>query len=271
MIKSGKEGNMIQATKKKKLSEVIIEEIKQMIIEGRLKEGDKLPNQDEFASTLGVSRNSLREAINTLANDGILEQRPRIGTVVKSTIISPDIQDSKKFPVLDDMKMTIDLLNARECIETYTAGEAAINATEEQINQMGKLLDEMTSCLQEGKITEYIQKNVVFHYSISQASQNQIIQSFYKSIRNLMDEFIYEAIVTLSQIQEEEIRSHEYHIKIYQAIKNRNEKEAITQMKNHLDDNRIQLMNYYSRLGKASQYYKKLRFRNFKKTNDNLP
>ena len=52
--------------KRKKLSDSVIEEIKRMLLSGELQEGDKLPNQNEFAAQLGVSRPSLREALNTL-------------------------------------------------------------------------------------------------------------------------------------------------------------------------------------------------------------
>ena len=71
-----------------------------------------------------------------------------------------------------------------------------------------------------------------------------------------MNEFIYEAIITLCAIQKEELISHEYHIKIFQAIKNRNKTDAMTQMTDHLLDNRKQLMKYYTSLSKMSQHYK---------------
>ena len=71
------------SVKEKKLAESVIEEIKRMIVDGELKEGDKLPNQNEFAVQLGVSRPSLREALHTLALIGAIEQRPGLGTVLK--------------------------------------------------------------------------------------------------------------------------------------------------------------------------------------------
>jgi GntR family transcriptional repressor for pyruvate dehydrogenase complex len=70
--------------KRKKLADSVIEEIKRMVDVGELKEGDKLPNQLEFAAQLGVSRPSLREALHTLTLIGAIEQRPGLGTVIKS-------------------------------------------------------------------------------------------------------------------------------------------------------------------------------------------
>ncbi|MCX7953528.1 MAG: GntR family transcriptional regulator, partial [Deltaproteobacteria bacterium] len=64
---------------KKKISESVIEEIKRLVLTGQLKEGAKLPNQNELATMLGVSRTSLREALNTLSMLGIVEQKPGYG------------------------------------------------------------------------------------------------------------------------------------------------------------------------------------------------
>ena len=66
---------------RKKLADSVLEEIRRMITDGELGEGDKLPNQNEFSTQLGVSRPSLREALHTLNLMGVIEQRPGLGTV----------------------------------------------------------------------------------------------------------------------------------------------------------------------------------------------
>jgi len=67
---------------KPKLADYVIEEIKDMLRSGQLAEGSKVPNQNEFAKQLGVSRLSLREALHTLQIFGIVEQKPRTGTII---------------------------------------------------------------------------------------------------------------------------------------------------------------------------------------------
>ena len=68
----------------KKLTDSILDHIRNMVETGELREGDKLPNQYEFAAQLGVSRPSLREALYTLKQVGAIEQRPGSGTVLRS-------------------------------------------------------------------------------------------------------------------------------------------------------------------------------------------
>lgn len=68
-----------------RLAESVIKEIKDMLLRDELSEGDKLPNQIEFASQLGVSRTVLREALQTLSDFGVVQQRPKIGTIIVST------------------------------------------------------------------------------------------------------------------------------------------------------------------------------------------
>jgi len=65
------------------MADAVVDEIKRMIECGELTEGEKLPNQNEFASQLQVSRTSLREALRILDLRGAIEQRPGYGTVIK--------------------------------------------------------------------------------------------------------------------------------------------------------------------------------------------
>lgn len=93
--------------RRKKVADAVIEEIKRMIQSGELKEGDKLPNQNIFAAQLGVSRTSLREALNTLTRLGVTEQRPGYGTVLRSRV--PAIfAEHMTPPLISDKQATID-------------------------------------------------------------------------------------------------------------------------------------------------------------------
>jgi len=75
-------GNTVVSINRRKLSDPVIEEIRGMIKRGELQPGDKLPNQNEFAAQLGVSRTVLREALQTLTRLRVIEQRPKHGTVI---------------------------------------------------------------------------------------------------------------------------------------------------------------------------------------------
>src|SRR4030067_1397953 len=142
-------GVEMASVKKKKLADSVIDEIKRMIQSGEIREGDKLPNQNEFAAQLRVSRTSLREGLNTLTRLGVIEQRPGYGTVLRSGIPAL-FTDHPTPPLISDKAATIELIEARRYIEIGAAGLAVRNSTPEQVEEMRVLIDEMTLAVNEG-------------------------------------------------------------------------------------------------------------------------
>jgi len=218
---------------KKKLSESIIEEIKNMVLSGSIKEGDKLPNQNEFSKNLGVSRISLREALNTLTILGAIEQRPGYGTYVRS--VTPILHEGDlKRPAVLDSKTIIDLTEARIFIEPGAAELAAKNATKEEIDEMGALMKNMhhmRNAVKEKKNSNASMVAYDFHFLVVKASHNRFILSSYMSIQNLLSQYFGEAYKVLLGAGK---YSYNEHLKVYKAIEKRNQKAAFIEMKKHL-------------------------------------
>lgn len=229
---------------KKKLSDSVIEEIKRMLLNGELKEGEKLPNQNELANMLGVSRTSLREALNTLTMIGVIEQKPGYGTVIRSRGAAI-FADHLCFPLISDEQATIELIEARGVIEIGAVELAAIHATEEQIKEMGKLIEIMALNVKDKNMGEYIKNDVAFHYLIAKASQNRFILHLFATLRGAMEQFMQEAFKVLIWMQE---RSFEFHQRIYEGIKNKNVELAVSQMRSHIQDIQNVIKQYYENL-----------------------
>lgn len=226
---------------KKRLSDSVIEEIKRMIQSGELKEGDKLPNQNAFAAQLGVSRTSLREALNTLTRIGVIEQRPGYGTVLRSRI--PTLfTDHLTPPFISDKQATIELIEARRFIEIGTAGLSVKNATPDQINEMGVLVKEMTRSLKEGRIDDYIEQDVAFHFSIAKASHNRFLINLFVTIRGFMEQYMRESFHLLPYMLRRSLKFHQH---IYQAIKGGGHSKAVSQMEKHILDVQRAIQEYY--------------------------
>ncbi len=226
---------------KKKLADSVIEEIKRMIQSGELKEGDKLPNQNAFAAQLGVSRTSLREALSTLTRIGVIEQRPGFGTVFRSRIPAL-FTDHLAPPLISDKQATIELIEARRFIEIGAAELAVKNASPEQINEMGLLIKAMPRLLKEGRIDDYIEQDVAFHFSIAKASHNRFLVNLFVTIRGFMEQYMRESFHLLPYMLE---RSLKFHQNIYQAIKGGSRSKAVSQMKKHILDVQRAIQQYY--------------------------
>jgi GntR family transcriptional repressor for pyruvate dehydrogenase complex len=228
------------AIRKKKLADEVIDEIKRMIQFGELKEGDRLPNQTEFAAQLGVSRTSLREAFNTLCVLGVLEQRQGYGTIVKSRF-SALYADQLSAPFIADEKSTLELLEARQIIEIGAARLGAKNATRELIKKMGLLIDRMTEAARAEDTQKLSEQDIDFHFLIAQATQNRVIIHLLANIRSLMEKFMHEAFLVLHD-QKRYLKSHR---DIYEAIKQKNPQKASRAMKKHIQDVQKDLKQFY--------------------------
>ena len=122
--------------------EYVIDNIRQMIADGELQAGQKLPSERELAEKFNVSRVPIREALKILEYMGVLDSSPGDGTYVKNT--SAQSLVSKMDFSFDATADTIrDLLELRIVLETFAAYHAAQRRTDEDIASIQKLLRDM--------------------------------------------------------------------------------------------------------------------------------
>lgn len=212
------------------LIDSIVKDIKDKIITGELKDGDILGSQDDLANTMGVSRASLREALNRLSLMGLIETRQGSGTFVKA--IKPvDFMKSLSSLLIMDQASAKELLDARLHIESVVAALAAKNSTEEDIKRTKAVLDGMENDLREENLESYIARDVQFHMSIAESSKNRVLVKVVEIIRDILHQFIHKFFLTMPSSVSISIG---YHRKIYEAIKNHDPIEARNHMEDHI-------------------------------------
>ncbi|MBT4091087.1 MAG: FadR family transcriptional regulator [Deltaproteobacteria bacterium] len=215
--------------KQKKVSEQIIEELRQMIRSGKLKDGDKLPNQIEFAAQLGVSRNSLREALNTLVMLGAVEQRPRTGTIVKaSSLIS--IANQITIPVVEDSQTTLEFIQSRRFVEMGTVELAIENGTPDEIALLERQLLSMDKAIRENDAVLYVETDLKFHIQIARASHNRFMLNQFMTYHSYISQFM-QAVAAVPNIVQ---RSNQEHQRIYKGIRDKDMEQAVSAMKEHI-------------------------------------
>ncbi len=226
---------------KKKLSDSVLEEIGRMVEAGELNRGDKLPPQDQLAAQLGVSRPSLREALRAMEMIGAIEQRPGYGTVFLGGV--PVLYaEQLSVPSIDDEATNIDLGVARRYVETACVELAVDRATTEEIDEMGRMINEMEQALKDDRTDDYEVADINFHYLVAKASQNQFLIHFSVTIRGIMERFIRELFRILPNRY---ARSMTFHRRIYEAIHQRERTLAVEAMTSHIDDILNGLKTYY--------------------------
>src|SRR6266508_4936460 len=118
------------------LTDEAIDRIKEMIVSGELHPGDRLPREADLAERLGLSRNSLREAVRALTLIHVLDVRQGDGTYVTS-LEPPLLLDAMTFVVdfhRDDT--VLEFLEVRRILEPAATAMAALNMTDQQVAEL---------------------------------------------------------------------------------------------------------------------------------------
>lgn len=210
--------------------DTIVAEIKDKIISGELKDGDMLASQDELARTMGVSRASLREALNRLSLMGLIETRQGTGTFVK-TAKPLDFMNSLSSLLIMDQASAAELLDARLHIESAVAALAAKNATDEEVRQLYFLLERMKNDFRVGDADSFAARDLQFHILVAESSKNRVLMKVLEIIRDILRQFIrkffdkYPTTIPMAV---------KYHQKIYEAIESRDSIAARKHMEDHI-------------------------------------
>src|SRR5450830_186299 len=125
--------------KTQSLSQEVVGAISEMISNGAIKPGEKLPTESEIMLTQGVSRTVVREAISRLQAAGLVETRHGIGTFVLEAQKAGNIHIDPA--TITTMKDLLALLELRISLETETAGLAAARRTDAQLLEIRQALD----------------------------------------------------------------------------------------------------------------------------------
>ncbi|MFW5737109.1 MAG: FadR/GntR family transcriptional regulator [Halanaerobium sp.] len=218
--------------KNNKVYEQIIEQIREMIYEGELKKGDKLPSERQLKKDLGVSRASIREAFSALEMIGLIESRPGEGTFIRKCF-DEDIFNPLSLILLLNDNVAEELLELRRVLEIDCVKLAAERATEVEIVEMGAYIDDLLSS--SGYEEKSIKADKMFHYSIARASGNKVLMFFMRSISEAMDFHIKNTRTKLVSKEETMSDFAKQHQEIFKALKEHDSEQAAAEMKKHLD------------------------------------
>jgi GntR family transcriptional repressor for pyruvate dehydrogenase complex len=226
------------------LIDSIVKNVKEKIVNGEYKPGDMLPSQDELAKILGVSRASLREAINRLELMGLTESKHGLGTFVKTPSSYDYMSQLSSFLVLDQ-RSAFELLQARRYIEGSVAALAAKCATDSDIEKMEEILSAMENARDHADVEQYIERDVKFHFLIAESCKNRVLLQIVDILRDLLRQLIARVFAHSSdQLEKIYHETNKFHRNIFNAIKNRDAEAAKIHMESHIEDvrNRIQRM-----------------------------
>lgn len=191
-------------------------EIEKAIKKGTFKIGEKIPSEPDLVKTFEVSRNTIREAIQSLIQAGVLESRQGDGTYVVTT----SRFEANILNRLNNSKIS-EVHEVRVSLEREIVKLAALRRTQSDLAEIKKTLENKN--LTKGFFKENSEADLAFHLSIAKASHNSIFYDLYKSI----SEYICTSIEKRLEIthMEEELIS-QLHIELFEAISSQDSKKA---------------------------------------------
>lgn len=208
------------------VSAAIAERIRNEIATGKLKPGDRLPPERELARQLGVSRISLREAIQSLVALGLLEVRPGAGTFVKRTTagyLDPALVD------LANWQSLAELMEARLVLEMELAGLAARRATPEELEAIRAAMERYEAACHRGSGT--VEADLEFHSALGRAAHNSVLLRMYETTSDLTRR-LRERTAAVPGAAEESMVAHR---RIFERIQARDAAGARREMRRHLE------------------------------------
>ncbi|HEX9230702.1 MAG TPA: FadR/GntR family transcriptional regulator [Jatrophihabitantaceae bacterium] len=156
-----------------------IEKLREMIVSGRLKPGDRLPREADLATSLGLSRSSLREAVRALSLVRILDVRQGDGTYV-SSLAADSLLDALSFIVeFHHDASVLELLEVRRILEPAASARAAVQIDDTSLASLEEILDRSTP---DSAVEELVRNDVEFHRAIAVASGNTVLASLIESL-----------------------------------------------------------------------------------------
>lgn len=170
--------------------EEITEQLKNQIIEGKLKVGDKLPSTKEMSERFGVGRSTTREALSALKAMGLIEIRQGGGcTVIRSSPAS-----DSALPELESMRMNretlLELIEVRQSLEVSIATLAADKRGDADVAALRGIVAEMERAI--GDDLEGERTDVQFHLALVAAARNKMMARLFDSIMTPMEQAIRE-------------------------------------------------------------------------------
>jgi GntR family transcriptional regulator, transcriptional repressor for pyruvate dehydrogenase complex len=199
------------------------------LLTGGIEPGGRMPSERQLAEAFGVGRSAVREAIAALTLIGLIEVRHGDGTYLKRPD-SPLLPQVVEWGLLLGEQRTIDLVEARQMIEVDIAGLAAERRTQEDLDDLERILARMESETRDGAdSTAFVDADVEFHLKLAEIARNSALRDVLSSIQALLRAWIGRVIA-------EGYRDISYaeHVPIFEAVRAQDASAAEKAMDAHM-------------------------------------
>jgi DNA-binding FadR family transcriptional regulator len=215
----------IRTARRTGLIDQVIEQLREQITTGRWPVGARIPTETELAQLTATSRNTVREAVQSLVHAGLLERRQGSGTYV---LASSELAGAVSRRVAGARHR--DVLEVRRTLEAGIARLAAVRRTEEDVVRLRALLAARADARRAGDIDELVAIDVQLHRAIAQATHNPVLTELYENLLDALQENVRHNVETIPPEDDED------HAGLVDAIEARQPDRAVEETARFLDE-----------------------------------
>ncbi|MCJ8160003.1 transcriptional regulator LldR [Acinetobacter zhairhuonensis] len=221
-----------------KVSDRVLQSLRHLIETQQMKVGDRLPAERKLCEQLGVSRSSLREAIQQLTSQGMLVSKVGAGTYLQqlpSSWSQHQIVQPLSELMDEDPAYRFDVQEARIILEGGTAWHAALRATPEDIQHIRDCYDQITHFQSLGDDEQAARADANFHLAIAEASHNLVLIQVMRGVFDLLQ---FNVALGRRKVYSEAHRFdqlHEQHLQVIDAIERRDPEAARKAVCGHIE------------------------------------
>lgn len=215
----------LATTQRTGLVDQVIAQLREAVRQGEWPIGQRIPTEPALAATLGVGRNTIREAVRALSHSGLLEVRQGDGTYVRAT---SEVSGAVRRLCGTELR---EVLQVRRMLEVAGARLAATERTDAELARLRQLHDERDAAQREARFDDFVRVDAEFHLTVVECGHNTLLTELYRGLT----EVITASVATTTQ-QELGPAEHIQHRGIMNAIADRDPARAATEAAEFLDE-----------------------------------
>lgn len=224
----------LQPVQTKRASEEIYNQILQLILDGEIHPGERLPSERKMMDMMHRSRPTIREAMRMLEREGYIKiYSGSSGAVVQEINVDNAVQSLETIIQMKHMKIE-EILEFRRLTECEAAKLASERRTAEDLEKMKEILQRSENVL--GESDAFIACDLEFHLALADASHNAMYSIMMQVCRNVIGESLSDILIKGTEAEQEMRyqRILDVHKETYIAIKNQHGAEAARLLTIHL-------------------------------------
>jgi DNA-binding FadR family transcriptional regulator len=218
----------IKPVQRDSLVDAVVARIREVIEQGHLRAGDRLPTEAELSEQLGVSRTVVREAVSQLESLGLLSVQRGRGTFVGSRSSLTSCVKMLRTALALSPGELVQFTEFRTALECHAARRAAERATEQDLAELQTLCDDMDRPGRD--YLDAMRLDFQFHRRLMAITGNELLSS----VLEVIQEFVLAAMVQTTPQPRDRAQSHRRHLAILRAVRRRDPDAAEKAMRAHM-------------------------------------